>query len=396
MGLAKGAMDYQTIGSNAAALDALRADLARIAADPNRRVYAVIDGASFDDLLTRLSVSGLSYRSTWRDVEDYDVMAAAPFLIDPYVMPHMFIPALETLDPAGGAIDLPPEDAPPEAGGTPMPADPVTQIGLVCDLIAPSPHAAVFWVGDRTLTAERMFKQARSLNRVLTPRDHAGPDGVGVLAFGADTDADDSAAGVQGDTSADAHRTHTDVLFRHGDGNVLAEVLPVLDAGQFARLFGPAQGVTFIAPDHPSQASGSALRRALRPADVPKPPAGPLRLDEAQMEALDGAKREVSRHEFVAFLREHAAQETAHLADMSLYDSVAEIQARGLDLGLESTSAHLLFVWLNVVIGPDVIDPDEFEAERRKEGLLPDEAMEQLFDGFIEAADKDAAGEMEW
>ena len=58
---------------------------------------------------------------------------------------------------------------------------------------------------------------------------------------------------------AEGEETHEAVMFRHGDGNVLAEVMPVLDAAQFSRMFGPAKALMFLAPDHPgSDGSPSA------------------------------------------------------------------------------------------------------------------------------------------
>jgi hypothetical protein len=53
-------------------------------------------------------------------------------------------------------------------------------------------------------------------------------------------------------------------IFRHGDGNVLASVLPVLDESQFARLFGPAPALTFHAPGLQDKDGWPVRRRKLR------------------------------------------------------------------------------------------------------------------------------------
>lgn len=373
--------DSDLVGTEAtpAGLATLRADLERIAADPARRVYAVVDGALFDDLPTRLSVSGLAYRSTWCDVEDYDVMAAAPFLIDPYVMPHLFLPTAGEAGSRGAAREAPGSEEPAEATGTPYPANPVIQLGIVCDVIAPCPNGAVFWIGTRSLTAERMFKQARSLNRVLIPRAFAGDAFAGGPAFGADV-------GETASADADPGRTHTDVMFRHGDGNVLAEVLPVLGAAQFTRLFGPARAVTFLAPGHPSPSSGSPLRRALRPADAPAPPAGLLRLDEAQMEGVEEARASSFRAEIAAHLREVAGDELVEVNDEALGAMSARYDRSGDAFGFEWTRSYLNWAYVNAVTG------DYFEVHKNEwvdhfalHSGGPDMAMDELMGEFVAA-----------
>jgi hypothetical protein len=80
-------------------------------------------------------------------------------------------------------------------------------------------------------------------------------------------------------------------MFRHADGNVLAEVLPVLDAAQFSRVFGPAKALMFLAPDHPAS-DGSLIRRAVLPGGAPPAPPGMLRLSMEQMEGIEEIRLE--------------------------------------------------------------------------------------------------------
>ena len=89
------------------------------------------------------------------------------------------------------------------------------------------------------------------------------------------------------DDADPAAEGHEAMMFRHGDGNVLAEVLPVLDEAQFARLFGPASAMVFPAPDHPGS-KGSPPRRALLP-EASRPPAPDLlSLSMEQMRGIEG------------------------------------------------------------------------------------------------------------
>ena len=159
-------------------------------------------------------------------------------------------------------------------------------------------------------------------------------------------------------------------MFRHGDGNVLAEVLPVLDEAQFARMFGPASAMVFLAPDHPGS-KDLPLRRALKPDPCPPPAPGPLKLTMDQMRGIEDIRQGPSRRETVAYLREHAAEETAGLSDEQLYHQVAVIEKRGIDIGFASMAAHLLFALMCVTGSAEIFESDEVPEYVKNSGQHP-------------------------
>jgi len=62
----------------------LRDYLFALIADPDTRVYAVMDGAFFQNIAAKLRDAGLARRSLYRYGGDYSVVMGGPWLIDPY------------------------------------------------------------------------------------------------------------------------------------------------------------------------------------------------------------------------------------------------------------------------------------------------------------------------
>lgn len=156
----------------------LRTDLLHLVAEPDRRVRAVIDGARFDDLPLELARAGLEARPLYRG-PDRDFMAAGPFLIDPYRRhARNSRPAdLSEIDPsdeeaaASGAVSGTLET---EAESPFALAIAREQTEALLDLIGPT-HAAVFWIGPSGMTDDVLFRQLRTLNKVLVPSGWASP-----------------------------------------------------------------------------------------------------------------------------------------------------------------------------------------------------------------------------
>jgi Domain of unknown function (DUF4123) len=178
-------------------------------------LFAVIDGALFDDLPSDLLSEGYSGRSLFLEHADKEVERAGPWLV---------------------AIDS--ERARQYTGS-----------------LAIAGPCAVFWIcpdGEMAL-----WRHLRTLNEVLIPLE------------------DQQAVSNNADNSA-----FEKVMFRHWDPNVLAAVMPQLDARQFARVFGPATYIFMNAPNH------QGLKKVPRPENLPAPPHGSLLLSVEQMNSL--------------------------------------------------------------------------------------------------------------
>jgi Domain of unknown function (DUF4123) len=352
----------------------------QVASDTARRIYAVMDGAQFDNLPAELASFGIAHRSLYRNVQDIELVKAGLWLIDPYHQPDPManvwggIPFAGDITPAVAADA---EDALAASGSsypeqttafhTGVEVDPLAQLEKVIQLTGDAP-AAVFWAGDHTLSEPVLWRHLRTINMVLLPREQP----IGKTA-------------QRGMDAYDAF------LFRHADGNVLAEVLPVLDASQFSRVFGPTREIVFLAPDHPSVSSGSPLRRALHPGDAPLAPVGMLRLLRSQVEDIDESHNVVTRWDTVAYLRECARDETAPLSDSQLYERVKLLERRGLDIGFVSMTAHLLFAFMCITGAWEERDDAELSEAIEEEDIDPDDAIGDVYENMLRAASEDTA-----
>jgi hypothetical protein len=228
--------------------------------------------------------------------------------------------------------------------------------------------AAVFWIGNAELTEAKLWRHLRALNMVLIPKEYDAED---TPPPGEDSD------------------THEAVMFRHGDGNVLAEVLPVLDAAQFSRVFGPAKALMFLAPDHPAS-DGSTLRRALLPDDAPPAPAGMLKLGVDQYAALTEQRIWRNRKFTMDYLRDAAPDEAAGLSDDELYLFVCRSEKSGFDLGLESDYAHGLWAFMLLVFGVGFVSQAAIAGAIR-DADDPDAAIEEIMEELSASADNEGA-----
>lgn len=93
------------------------------------------------------------------------------------------------------------------------------------------------------------------------------------------------------------------VLLRHGDPEAMAALLPLLSLAQIARFLGPARAILLRFTS--SLPGDDGTRRFDRPADLPVPAPGMLRLTPAQMDRLlhGRATREEAR--VIDYLRRH-------------------------------------------------------------------------------------------
>ncbi|WP_158004082.1 DUF4123 domain-containing protein, partial [Methylobacterium indicum] len=222
--------------------------------------FAVLDGAQFDDLPAALRQAGLLGRSLFLDQGDAELERAGPWLV--------------TLAQAPDAADH------------------------VFRLAGDRP-AAVFWcciAGEAVL-----YRHLRRINKARIP------------AW--------SAAGRSA-PSEDDDGTFEAVLFRHWDPDVLGALMPVLDAGQFARVLGPASEIAYR-----SEAYGGLKRVPANPG-WPVAPTGMLTIRTEQMLALGERRIEACRRSVAAYLRDVADGALDGIAEADLRAPRSPAQAR--------------------------------------------------------------------
>ena len=413
----------ETLSANES--DPLYVPLNKLAFRRDVRVYAVMDGAMFEDLPVLLAERNLSARSLYRDGTDEGWVEAGPWLIDPYrladgrdeeddeeddgygaaVLPDNDVDegdeeladedledqadflaarmkaALEAGDETGAGLMPTPNPDPDDPRPFAKPVYPWPQVRALIELAEGSP-GLVFWVGEEGLTEPQLHRHLRTINKVLIPAGYGYEDEDGARAFPAASPMASNA--FEGGAAVE---THEAVQFRHADGNVLAEVMPVLNEAQFARLFGPARLLVFTAPDHPAN-DGSILYEAPLPPEGPAASAGLLRLSMALMEAIKEKRLERSRNRVIDYLREVDPDAKDGKGQRDLYRLVSEYEASGEAHGLQSERAQMKWAYLNSVSNGEIgkhKETKKFFAESKKH---PDDRVDDLMDIADEAWDQ--------
>ncbi|MFK3777636.1 hypothetical protein [Agrobacterium sp. NPDC089420] len=331
--------------------------LSEIADSCDKRIYAVLDGALFGGLTAHLSKAGLSHRPLYRHVaSDAAVMLGGPWLVslslsppapsvpdDPGETPE---PNDEELQALAAKLSDAMADAVArgdESGGGMLPADEIdlprrvrTRVEALLKLVADKP-AVVFWVGDRSLSEEKIHRHLRGINRIWLPveRDALAGSGVslpveeGTLALAAGDVQEEALAAADGAGRRDRSEL---VVFRHADPNVIMQVFPVLSPEQVVRLMGPADEIYFA----PSKDWGGNVKRGRRPAGVAAQ-GGMLRLTPENIEAISATRMLAARRRRVAAFRRSAPHLLQNMdeGEALLFMERYEAQARAQGLKTE-------------------------------------------------------------
>ncbi len=219
-----------------------------LAAQPDKRIYAVMDGALIEDLPDKLEQGEFVHRSLYRNDTEANLVTIGPWLVNPYYLTpeeeELDLSVFDDLDDddlsqenllrRGARYQQIVDEAfargdetdggliPPEP--KPRPANLLKQLDKIVAL-AEGKSAVVSWIGNASLTEEALWKHLRTINRALIPVAYANPD-----------EQFHDAMMLEDRRTEDGYEA---VIFRHWDGNVLSEAMPVLDAAQFVRFFGP-------------------------------------------------------------------------------------------------------------------------------------------------------------
>ncbi len=267
-------------------------------------VFAVLDGAQFDNLPQELLLGDFVSRPLYLDRGDNN-----PEQI--ITAPHMVW------------LDERPEKV---TGRTPK-----DTIPALMAIIAGRP-AAVFWQCPDG--AEALYRHLRGINMVMYPkgalRDFVEPQP-------AETD------------EIQKPDTHTLVLFRHADANVLAQTLPAMGAQEIARLYGPATRLIF-APAR-EWANGQDWSRADRPEHLPDPHRGHLRVSMETVGRTEGIRLQRNRGRITAYLRRVAPDQTRDLDDATLNAMTGRYMNEARSYGVRSEAGMGRWCFLQLVAG---------------------------------------------
>ncbi len=359
---------------------ALLGAASQIASDPARRIYAVMDGAQFDDLPDVLARAGLAHRSLYRNVQDIELVKAGPWLIDPYHLPDPVanvwggMPSISDITPA---IKADTEAALSETDAASLgdaayydegkTADPVAQLTKVIQMTGDLP-AAVFWVGEANLSEPVLWRHLRTINMVLFPKSEI--DDIEEVS--------ESMAAAEQTTLSSQSDTHKMVVFRHADPNVLAQVLPCMNVAEFARFLGPAGTVCFAPTDE--WRLEPPVAQAVKPAESPVAERGPLKLSATTVRGIEVASKNASERRIVDFLRSTAPQYTQRLSDDKLLAIVREAHVSGASVGVQSERSIGLFTLLSLMSGGELAKDTRFLNGIRRDPRPADYVVDEVYD----------------
>lgn len=367
--------------------------LSKLACDPDLRIFAVMDGAFFQNVNANLRDAGLASRALYLHRGNQAVVIGGPWLINPY----QHNTAVDPQPPAWTAISEEERacgksdseiyadrmqaalDAGDESGGGMLSVDDVENVsGTIARLeailrIADGKPGLVFWIGDASLTEDVLFSHLRRLNKILVPNDSIDDEVTDELL--------EAAADAEEILVAKENDAYELVVFRHADANVMAQVFPALNEVQAARLFGPCHQLLF-APD-PDWSGG--IKRARKPNDLPAPPSGPLRWEPETIRAIKAQRMEASRRKVMSYLRE-VDPNAGELSDAELRQRVLIYEASGDTIGLQSERAHMKWAYLMSITDGKADSDGIAKAYFQKNSKHPDDAIDDVLDALDEAA----------
>lgn len=198
----------------------------------NAPIYAVVDGASYDNLPEILWRGDFKSKSLYLDRGDNDPEQIV-------TAPHLVV-----LD-----------EMPFEAGRRSS----TETLAALFDALG-STSGVVFWHGLKS--AEHLFKHLRGLNVIHIPIDALATDDQAHIA-----------------------ETSVPVLFRHADANALAQVITSVNVDEASRLMGPAS--TLVCQPDAHWCKGLPFLHMSRDKDWPTPAPGMLSLSEGTMTRME-------------------------------------------------------------------------------------------------------------
>ena len=310
------------------------------------RRYAVVDAAHFDNLQELLNAAGLPFHPLYLDEKD----------------------------PAPGA-----EIAGPHLVELPTPSSARKLISL-----AHGKPAIVWWVWPENGegTAAEIYRHLRRLNVIEIPSDRFDADEHPAAA--SDTGLIDHVDhGHEHAPQPPKTESYDLVIFRHADPNVIAMLLPLLDATQVSRLFGDAMGIVVVAQEF------DGVREFPRPLSLPPKLGGRLKIKPKQYDGLAPVMDHRSRIRIAAYLRDVAELQTKDFDDSALMQVVHQAEQTGNEMGIASERGLALWAFLIVLTGGAALSSPEVRNRLSSSDNDPDDEIEALVGEIAEADEAD-------
>lgn len=307
--------------------------------DVETSVFAVLDGAQFDDLPNALFDGDFTHRPLYLDRGNgtADQLRTAPQLVwlDRDQRNHR-------------------HDADHNDGRPLLPV-----LERLIDLVEDRP-AVVFWVCEAG--GEALYRHLRGINKILLPTDACMKGGKSY---------ERKALSSTGDEPSDTD--YEMVLYRHCDANVMAQVLPALTLSNMARVLGPASQI-LCSPD---DVWAERPLRLMRSYEMPTAPNGTLKLSMAEVHKIENRREAKACQTVRDYLRQYASDATKQLNDDELNAQVWTYRNEAKRYGIRSEAAHHRWAYLQTVSGGRITHNEDFNRFMRHSNpsVSPDERI---------------------
>lgn len=304
----------------------------------NRNVFAVLDGAQFDDLPMALFDGDFIYRSLYLDrgTGTADQLRTAPHLV--------------WLDASSDKkVDRRERDGRIE--------EPVLDRLIV--LLGDRP-AAVFW--QCNAGADILYRHLRGINKVLYPKQ---------AYMGRDIDIPESGVEM--------------VTLRHADANVMAQISSALEWNGLSRLLGPSDAVLFT----PEEDWSPKPMRVQRHDEMPLAHNGPLRIGRIELRNMARVRFEWLTRRTINYLGEYAPVHTQRVSEARLKMDVESWLREAQTSGVTEEPAFRKWCYLQTV-HEGRLQQSQFAADfkaHRDTAVSADERVHQMMTYMIERAE---------
>lgn len=258
-------------------------------------LFAVLDGAAFDDVQGMLTKASLDFRPLYLDeVDTAEALATGPHLVP---CPNNY--AVERLREIAGDTGI------------------------------------VWWAWpDGPEATSQIYRHLRGIGMVEIPTDR--PD----------------APPVHHQADEDPPPEYEAVLLRHADPHILGMILPELTLDARSRLFGKALALVL-------DISGQEPLYAPRIDEFPSPPGGLLRIDQPTYLKIDQATTSAYRTRLMKALRETCPDDLRKVSDKALYATLLDIEQTANRIGLKTEAGVFYLAVLTTLLknNSDDLDP---------------------------------------
>jgi len=323
------------------------AQLKPIVLGAQQPVFAVLDGAQFEDLPRALFDADFVHKSLYLDRGDGNrnrVLTA---------------PQLVWLDRDYFSFDK-------DDTGISRPV--ISQMmDRLIDLVRDRP-ALVFWICGEG--GDVLYRHLRTINMILLPA-------TSQMDRGKSYERDPLSQEVDHNQSDGDER----VLFRHADANVMAQVMPSLSYSNMSRVLGPADQILYSA-DPDWNEKPMSIRRSK---DMPLPKAGPLKLSSEEVVRIEDWRRLAARGRRVFYLQDTCPIETNGATKEALERHLRISEETGAKLGLVSEGAHCRWAFMMCKTNGRIAESPEATEFISRKGVSPDEQVKVFMQGIIGA-----------